>query len=197
MELKVKRLQICTGKTLIAVINKKDALELDLHSMDRIKIMREGKLETVILDTTQSDNLVPPGRIGVFQEVEENLDLKNNQKVDIKLARKPLSLDYIRKKLDGHRLNKHEIEQIIWDIVHNKLTDIEMTYFVAACYSNVLDDEETVYLIEAMTREGDILKLDRHPVVDKHCIGGVAGNRTSMLIVPILAAAGVTIPKTS
>ena len=57
--------------------------------------------------------------------------------------------------------------------------------------------QETVWLTEAMTYEGDILKLDRYPIMDKHCVGGVAGNRTTPIVVPIVAAAGLTIPKTS
>ena len=112
-------------------------------------------------------------------------------------ARKPLSIDFIKRKLDGFKLSEKEIDQIVWDIVHNKLTSVELTYFVAACYSNELDLEETTMLTNSMTRYGNILKLKRYPVMDKHSVGGVAGNRTTMIIVPIIAAAGLTIPKSS
>jgi putative thymidine phosphorylase len=57
--------------------------------------------------------------------------------------------------------------------------------------------EETVWLTKAMTNEGEILKINRYPIMDKHCVGGVAGNRTTMVVVPIVAAAGLVIPKTS
>ena len=56
---------------------------------------------------------------------------------------------------------------------------------------------ETIILTKAMARHGDTLKLDRHPVIDKHSIGGIPGNRTTMVLVPIIAAAGLVIPKTS
>ncbi|MGY4417653.1 putative thymidine phosphorylase [Bradyrhizobium sp. JR6.1] len=56
---------------------------------------------------------------------------------------------------------------------------------------------ELLALVEAMARAGTQLRWPSPIVVDKHCIGGIPGNRTSMLVVPIVAAHGLTIPKTS
>ncbi|MGM5488313.1 MAG: AMP phosphorylase [Nanobdellota archaeon] len=197
MRVKVKQMDINTGGVMVVVLHKQDAAMYDLHSMDRIKIVKGKKIETVVVDISQSDCIVTPGTIAVFKEVSDSLNLKDGSSVNIQMARKPKSIDFIKKKLDGMQLSKEEIYQIIWDIVHNKLNDIELTYFVAACYTNPLDDSERVNLIRAMTEEGQILKVDKFPILDKHCIGGVAGNRTSMLLVPILSACGCVIPKTS
>lgn len=197
MELKVKDIDISSGGPLIAIMNHKDAKMLDIHVMDRIKIRRRHKVETVVVDIAQSDKLIPKGRLGVFEEVLSSLKIRNNDKVDITIARKPLSINYIKKKLDGQRLSKQEIDQIVWDIVHNKLSAVELTYFVAACYTNVMSTEETILLTKAMVKHGETLKLNKYPVVDKHSIGGIPGNRTSMIVVPIIAAAGYCIPKTS
>ena len=197
MLLKAKDMDIATGGALIAILNEKDADKLDLHALDRIKIKKKGKIETVLIDIAESKKAVPRGSIGVFEEVIDSLGLKDKEIVEVMPARKPLSIDYIKKKLDGLALNKKEIEQIVWDIVHNKLSDIELTYFVAACYSKELSMEETVLLTKAMASHGDALKLKRYPIMDKHCVGGVCGNRTTMIIVPIIAAAGLTMPKTS
>jgi len=197
MKLTVKDIDISSGGPLIAVVNYRDAAMLDLHVMDRIKIKKNGKIETVVVDIAQSDKIIPKGKIGVFEEVISSLKLKNNDLVEIAIARKPLSVDYIKKKLDGQKLAKKEIYQIVWDIVHNKLSQIELTYFVAACYTNVMTTQETIWLTNAMVEHGDTLKLNRYPVIDKHSIGGIPGNRTTMVIVPIIAAAGYTIPKTS
>ncbi|MEM4336625.1 MAG: thymidine phosphorylase, partial [Candidatus Woesearchaeota archaeon] len=87
--------------------------------------------------------------------------------------------------------------KIVNDIVHNKITTIELTYFISACYTKGLTTKETVALTRAMINTGSILRLKRYPVLDKHCIGGVPGNRTTMIVVPILVAAGLTVPKTS
>jgi thymidine phosphorylase len=56
---------------------------------------------------------------------------------------------------------------------------------------------ETVLLTQAMVAEGTRLRWSQRPVMDKHCVGGVPGNRTTLIVVPIIAALGLTIPKTS
>ena len=197
MKLRIKDIDISSGGPLIAVMNKKDAALLDLHVMDRIKIRKRIRIETVVVDIADGKKVVPQGRIGVFEEVIGSLKLKGNDVVDIMIARKPLSLDYIKKKLDGRKLNEKEIDQIVWDIVHNKLSAVELAYFVAACYTNVMTTEETILLTKSMVKHGDLLKLNKYPVIDKHSIGGIPGNRTTLIIVPIIAAAGYYIPKTS
>ncbi len=197
MKLEVKDMDISSGGALVAVLNKKDAEKMDLHKRDRVKIIKNGKVETVLLNIGESEKAVKEGNIGLYEEVLDSLKLKQGDIVNMIPARKPLSIDYIRKKLDGFRLTKKEIDQIVWDIVNNKLSEVEMAYFVAACYSNEMDLKETTLLTKAMTYCGDTLKLNKKIVMDKHCVGGVAGNRTTMVVVPILAAAGVTIPKTS
>ena len=197
MKLKIKDLDIASGGPLVAILNEKDAIEFDIHHMDRIKIKKGKKIETVVANIATSSKIVPAGSIGVYEEVITSLKLKNKDKVGIKLARKPLSIDFIRKKLDGHSLTKKEINQIVWDIVHNKLSDSELTYFVAACYTNLMSINETIMLTRAMASHGDILKLDKYPIIDKHSIGGIPGNRTTLILVPIIAAAGLAIPKTS
>ena len=196
-KLKVRDLDLEAGGALICVLNKKDSEHLDLHTEDRIKIIKNGKKETAVLDISESNKIVKEGEIGLFEEVLKSLRLKDGDNVEIIPAGKPLSLEYIKRKLDGRKLNQDEIKQIVWDIVHNKLTESELSYFVAACYSHQLTMQETVWLTKAMTYEGDILKLKRYPIMDKHCVGGVAGNRTTMIVVPIIAASGLTIPKTS
>ncbi len=197
MKLQVKDMEIETGGPLVATINKNDAEKMDLHPLDRAKIIKGKKIETVVLNISETGAIVPEGKIGLCEEVMNSLKLKVGDHIRLVPTKKPLSLEYIKKKLDGFRLSKKEIDQIVWDIVHNKLSDIELTYFVAACYSHELDIRETTLLTKAMSRFGDILRIKRYPILDKHCVGGVCGNRTTMLIVPIVAACGVTIPKTS
>ncbi|MFH0868351.1 MAG: AMP phosphorylase [Candidatus Woesearchaeota archaeon] len=197
MKFKVKDVDIATGGPLVAILNEKDAMKFDIHYLDRIKIKKGKKIETVAASITTSPKTVPEGSIGVYEEVITSLKLKNNDKVSIQLARKPLSIDFIKKKLDGRSLTKKEINQIVWDIVNNKLSTSELTFFVAACYTNLMSINETIMLTKAMARQGNILKLNKYPIIDKHSIGGIPGNRTTMILVPILAAAGLTIPKTS
>jgi len=190
-------MDIATGSTLVVILNRKDAKKYDLHSLDRVKIKKGRKIETAVLNIAESEKAVPVGRIGVYEEVLKSLKLKKNDPVEITPARKPLSISSIRKKLDGKPLSRKEIHQIVWDIVHNKLSAIELTYFVAAGYMRKLSLDETIWLTKEISAHGSILRLKRYPIIDKHSIGGVPGNRTTMILVPIIAAAGLTIPKTS
>ena len=195
--LKVKDMNIATGSTLIALINKREAKKLDLFALDRIRV-RKGRREIVaIVDIGENDRVVSEGQLGLFEEAHHALNCKGGDKVEIFHEDKPKSLAYIKSKLDGKALNKEQINQIIDDIVNNRLGDIEITYFVSGCYTNGLNTTETLHMIDAIVTHGDQLKLKDKMVMDKHCSGGVPGNRTTMIIVPIIAAAGITIPKTS
>ena len=197
MKLKVKDIDIATGGPLVAVLNECNALKLDLHYEDRIKIKKGRKSVIAIIDIAESKKIVSGGQIGLYEEVLSKLNIKSGNLVDISLVEKPASIQYIKEKLKGKKLSYKEFYQIIDDIIKNKLSEIEITYFVSACYMHELDIEESVSLTKAMINTGEILKFNKYPVMDKHCIGGVAGNRTTMVVVPIVAAAGLTIPKTS
>ena len=195
--LKVKDMGIKTGGPLIIYLNVNDAEMLDLHTSDRVKVFKGKRMETAMVDIAELAKAVPKGSIGLCEEVLRSISAKEGDAVRVSLAGKPISIDYIKKKLDGFRLSRKEIMQIVWDIVHHKLTHIELTYFVAACYSRHMTMRETGYLTKAMASQGDRLRLKKYPIMDKHCVGGVAGNRTTPIVVPIIAAAGLTIPKTS
>jgi len=197
MEFKIKKINVRTGGILIALMHVRDADLYDIYSMDRVKIKKGKKNIVVTVDITTSSKLVKPGEIGLFHESFSILGAKGNEKVEVEITKKPSSIHFIKKKLSGGRLNEKEMYSIIKDITEGVLSDIEITYFVSGCYIHELSLKETVALTKAMINNGEILKLKKKVVVDKHCIGGVAGNRTTPIVVSILAAAGITIPKTS
>ncbi|MBW2972609.1 AMP phosphorylase [Candidatus Woesearchaeota archaeon] len=197
MKFKVKDVDIATGGTLVAILNRRDAAMLDLHIGDRLRITRGGRSTVAVLDIAESTKAVKRGYIGLMEEVLDKIGAKQGSSVSIYLEKKPVSLSLIKKKLDGRKLSAEEMENIIKDIVNSKLTSVEITYFVAAGYTRGLDMDETVALTNAMINTGMVLKVGRYPIIDKHCIGGVPGNRTTMIVVPILVAAGYCVPKTS
>lgn len=102
----------------------------------------------------------------------------------------------IRKKLVGKDLSYKEIYSIMDQISHNKLGDVLTTYFAASGFSKGFSNEEIYFLTKAMVETGQKLKF-KGIVADKHSIGGVPGTRTTLIIVPIVAAAGFSIPKSS
>lgn len=109
---------------------------------------------------------------------------------------KQLAIDAIKKKLTGKALSYHEIFAIMDEIAHQRLGPVLTTYFAAAGFTEGFSNEELFYLTKAMADTGP--KLHFHGIVaDKHSTGGVAGTRTTMILVPIVAAAGFQIPKTS
>ena len=107
------------------------------------------------------------------------------------------SLHYVRSKIYGHRLGAHQLRAIMRDIVDGQYADVHLAAFITAGADDGMDEQEIIDLTKAMIEVGQCLEWDQYPVVDKHCVGGLPGNRTTPLVVPIVAAYGLTMPKTS
>jgi thymidine phosphorylase len=103
----------------------------------------------------------------------------------------------LRAKVFGGHLDQSQLLALMQDTVHNRLSDIELAAFVTACAGERLDFAETLALTRAMVDVGQRLHWDGGPVLDKHCVGGLPGNRVTPILVGIVAAAGFRIPKTS
>jgi len=109
----------------------------------------------------------------------------------------PASAPALRAKVFGHRLGEADFLGLMRDTVDNRLSDIELAAFVTACAGGRLDHDETIGLTRAMIAVGQRITWGGGPVLDKHCVGGLPGNRTTPIVVAIVAAAGHRIPKTS
>ncbi len=112
------------------------------------------------------------------------------------MDQKNLALEAIRKKLLGKKLSYKEIYAIMDQIAEDRLGDVLTTYFVASGFSKGFSNEELFFLTKAMVETGEKLNF-RGIVADKHSIGGSPGGRTTLVVVPIVAAAGFKIPKSS
>ena len=109
----------------------------------------------------------------------------------------PASAPALRAKVFGQRLGEADFLALMRDTVSNPLSDIELTAFVTACAGERLDEQETIALTKAMLAVGERIDWGSDAVLDKHCVGGLPGNRTTPIVVAIVAAAGHRIPKTS
>jgi putative thymidine phosphorylase len=109
---------------------------------------------------------------------------------------KEIAIKAIQKKLLGKKLTYKEIYAIMDEIAHERLSDILTTYFVASSFKEGYSEEELYYFTKAMVETGNRLKF-KGIVADKHSVGGIAGTRTTMIVVPIVAAYGYKIPKIS
>ncbi len=194
-DFKVKNFGIETGKFIIALHNS-DARELGVFPTDRVEITnpKTGKKCVAVVDITEK--AIKKRQVGLFYEVEKALQVKNNSIVSIKATEPIKSLDFIKRKMQGEKLSADEIEEIVQDLTENKLSEIEASAFVSAVYIRGFDLDETIAMTNALIDNGARLKLNKGPVVDKHSVGGVNG-RATMIIVPIVACAGLYIPKTS
>lgn len=195
MKLKVKILGMNAGDRAIAVMHEDDAEDLGIRSLGRVLIKHGDKKTIAILNTTTK--IVNRGQVGVFDEIVEDLELKEGTSVDVVVSGFPSSIDHIKAKLKGRRLNYEEVLEIVKDVVDGKLNEIEVTSFVTALNSFGLSMDESVSMTRAMVETGKKLEINNAHIVDKHSIGGVPGDKTSLLLVPIIAACGITMPKTS
>jgi thymidine phosphorylase len=112
-------------------------------------------------------------------------------------AEPPVSAPALRAKVFGQRLDGRDFLALMRDTVDNRLSDIELAAFVTACAGEHLDHEETLGLTRAMVAVGQRIDWGAGATLDKHCVGGLPGNRTTPIVVAIVAAAGHRIPKTS
>lgn len=107
-------------------------------------------------------------------------------------------VDLIEKKKNNKSLTKDEIKYIINSYVKDEIKDYQMSSLLMAICINGLSSEETFYLTEAMLESGNIIDLSsiKGIKVDKHSTGGV-GDKTTLIIAPIVASLGVPIAKMS
>ncbi len=197
MKLKVKFLKWSAGVP-VAMLHKDTAAKMGVHIKGRISLRTLSKYSREIsipVDTVEG--LVRKNEIIVSSEIRTRMKLKKGQLVDVHLTELPSSLKFIKKKLNKEKLSKKEVENIIKEIVNNKLSEAEISLFISAMYSHGMDIKETTYLIKAILKFGNTFKLKNKFVVDKHCIGGIPGNRTTPIVISICAAAGLTVPKSS
>jgi len=179
------------------LLNRADARSIGVLDGDRVQVInpKNGISSAALVQTTST--IAQQGTVGIYRITNERLHLEDGDEIEIREARRPASLDFIKKKMDGVRLTKEETLTIIKDVVSDDLSAAELTAFITASYINPLDMDEVEHLTRAMVETGEQIKFASRPIVDKHSIGGVPGNKISLLVVPIIAASGLKIPKTS
>lgn len=194
MQLSVEVLMISTGGSRIALLSEKSASLLGVHSSDRIKITCKNQEMIAIANIA---DYFPPNSIGLYRETIAALGVKEAEKVEVQLASLPESLFNIRAKLRGERLREKDLLAIVKDVVERHLSTVEIAAFLTALSINGLSTSETEALSQAMISTGKSIDFGKGPILDKHSVGGIPGDKTSMLVVPIVSAAGFIIPKTS
>ena len=107
------------------------------------------------------------------------------------------SLSYVRSRIYGNEFDQGAANAIISDVVDGKYSDIHLSAFLTAGAARPLEHKEVLALTRAMVEAGDRLSWNSEIVLDKHSVGGLPGNRTTPIVVSIIASLGLTMPKTS
>lgn len=191
---KIKKLDFETGGRWIIVLREKEAQAYGIRMGDKLKLKWDNKETVVTANFTHAK--VDEGEIGLFKEIWKHYTYKPGEMVELSLLERPVSIESIKKKLLGGELNYKEMHAVVKDIVDYILGDLEITYFVASGFARKFSNRELYYLTKSIAETGDMLRLPGQ-VVDKHSVGGLPGNRTTMLVIPIIASLGLKIPKTS
>lgn len=166
------------------------------QALRKIRVTGEGCEILATLALVDDEAIIAAGQIGLGEQAFRRLGLPEGAEVEIAQARPPHSLEFVRRKIEGDTLGEAEIAAIVHDVANHLYSPMEIAAFLVAC-AGFMSTPETLALTRAMVEVGNHLKWDSPLVVDKHCIGGIPGNRTSMIVVPIVAAHGLICPKTS
>jgi len=165
-------------------------------SHSRIEVWR-GEQHIVATLNVVHDGVVELDQLGLSEVAWRALGGADGDPLRVAHAQPVQSLSAVRAKIYCRPIGAEAAGAIVRDVVAGRYTDIEMAALITACSGQRMDVAETIALTRAMVAVGQRLRWASKIVVDKHCVGGLPGNRTTLLVVPIVAACGLTIPKTS
>ena len=167
-----------------------------LSSRSQVLLSAGGRQVQAMLFQAEGE-LIAPGEAALSEAAWTRLGVAEGDVITVSHAPALESLTSVRRRIYGHRLDAVALSGIVRDIVAGRYTDVHLSAFLTAGASLPLDDQETIGLTRAMIDVGDRLTWDTPVVVDKHCIGGLPGNRTTPIVVAIVTANGLVMPKTS
>ena len=197
--LKLRRVAIDTYRENVAYLHRDcDVYRAEgFQALSKVEVRANGKRILATLNVTSDPRIVQCNELGLSQDAFDQLGVERGFPASIQQAEAPVSIAALHRKIDGERLGREDFHAIVRDIAEHRYSKIELSAFVVATNRGELDREEVFFLTEAMIDSGRRVDWREPLVVDKHCIGGIPGNRTSMLVVPIVAAHGLVCPKTS
>ena len=165
-------------------------------AQSQVEVRAQGRSILATLNIVTSD-LLAPAEAGLSETAWRRLGVSEGSRLEFRHPDPVASLSDLRSKLFGNRLDEPAMTRIIGDIAAGRYSDLHLAAFIAAGAGNNMDLRETIGLTKAMIEVGARLTWPGGPIVDKHCVGGLPGNRTTLIIVPIVAALGIAMPKTS
>ncbi len=166
-------------------------------ALTRVKIDLGNRSLTATLNVVTTTDWLPAETAALSDAAWDALSPNPGDRAVFSHPEPPVSASVIREKAYGGRLDAQSARLLIEDIVANRLSDLDLAAFVTAGAGDRLNIDETIALTRAMQVAGQTLDWGPGLVLDKHSVGGLPGNRTTPIVVAIVAAAGYRIPKTS
>lgn len=196
--LRLKQLGIDTCHEAVAFLARRCPLyrAQEFVALARIEISGGGRRIVATLNIVDDESIMAADELGLSLLAHRQLGLPDGTPVEISQAATPASLDHVRAKIDGAVLSPEAYQAIVQDLAARRYSKMEIAAFLVAS-ARFTTASEVLSLTRAMAAVGRRLDWGGEAIVDKHCIGGIPGNRTSMIVVPIVAAHGLKIPKTS
>jgi thymidine phosphorylase len=196
--LAARRLGIDTHQELVVYLREDSSV---VHSegfvpQSRVQVQNGHNTILATLNVVHG-NLLGLGEAGLSEAAWKKLACEEGASVRFSHPRPVESLSDVRAKIYGHRISEEAFNGIIQDIVQGRYMDVHLAAFITACGGNNLSHREMTALTRAMVAAGDVMDWGRSLVVDKHCVGGLPGNRTTPIVVAIVTSYGLLMPKTS
>lgn len=201
--LRIRRIGIDTWRENVAYLHRDCPVvrAAGFQALAKVTVQANGHSIVAVLNVVDDAAIVQPCDLGLSEDAFARLGLAEGRDAVVAHAEPPASIGALHRKIAGERLERAEWQALVRDIAAARYSKIELAAFVVATQQTDLDRDEVLNLTEAMIAVGRRLdwghQVRSGPVVDKHCIGGIPGNRTSMLVVPIVTAHGMLCPKTS
>lgn len=198
-KIKGKNISIDTGREPLVFLHKDSNLvkEQGFISLNRIRIFNDKKFVYATLCLVEDEILIRKDEIGFSKKIQQKLNYTSDEMFEVEHMENLTSFNHIRQKLRGEKFTENGLLEVMKDVVDGKYTDMHMSCLCSATEGSQLDDDEISYLAKGMINTGTKVKWEQKIVVDKHCIGGIPGNRTTPPAIAIIAEYGMTIPKTS
>jgi thymidine phosphorylase len=203
---KIKKIDIDTGRNHIIYLHK-DGIILKKEGfkpLNRVKIFNDILTFYGTLHIIENDSFLNKDEIGLSKIFFKKYNIKEGDIFTIKSLEIIPSFNSILSKLDGNNYEENDLNSIFDDIIKEKYDDSQIACFCASTSGNSLNEKELMYLTKAMIKKNTKIDWNTNNnnnknkiIVDKHCIGGIPGNRTTLPSIAIIAEYGMLIPKTS
>jgi thymidine phosphorylase len=197
-QLRLRRMPIDSGREPLIYLPKQGPFVRSEELLDggRVEISGGGRSLRGTVHAIEDGRLLARTEVGLSHAAFKELGLPEGAGVQIQRLEPPASINALRAKLRGDELDEGQIRSLIGDIVDGRYPEREVAAFLVAA-TRGLTDNEVAALARTRFEFAEKMKWHEDIVVDKHSIGGIPGSRITMILVSLIAAHGLPIPKTS